>query len=53
MNSPVLVMEYDIDEGPSDMEIVFLIAVNFDLTPDQAIDRLQGIDFQTARGGMQ
>lgn len=50
MNTTV---DTDLDEGPTDSEIIYTMAAVFDLTYDETIDRLQSIDFQTARGGMQ
>lgn len=52
MTAPEII-EIDIDESPTDMEIISMMAAVFDMDLDEIIDRLQGIDFKTARGGMQ
>lgn len=52
MIAPVII-DVDLDDGPTDMEIIDMVAAAFDMTQQEAIDRLHSIDFQTARGGMQ
>lgn len=52
MTAPEII-EIDIDESPTDMEIIVMMAAVFDMEFNEVIDRLQGIDFKTARGGYQ
>lgn len=39
----------EIIEGPSDQDIIELIAVTYDMNPVDALDRLASIDFDAAR----
>ncbi len=50
MNTPVL--EVDLDDGPTDLEIVELVSQMFDMTQKEAIERLICMDFVTARRGL-
>lgn len=50
MNATV---DTDMDEGPTDMEIINLMAEVFDMTAQEAIERLICVDYVTARRGLQ
>lgn len=55
MNIPpdLITIAADLDEGPTDLEILEVVAQTFDLTPQQAADRLRTMDYEAAKRGVQ